>query len=96
MRIPADFDRYKSDGRTIEINLRDPSINQLRELDGGGEDGKDTTIRLVEWLRSNGWTVSTEHRGPMRIGGRTGRQDQSVADLELLLLDEFLHSNCIY
>ncbi len=29
MRIPADFDRYKSDGRVSDIDLNDPSINQI-------------------------------------------------------------------
>ena len=95
-RLPADFDWYKSDGRAIEIDLHDPSINELRELDGEGDGGTDTARRLVEWLRSITWTVSTEHRGPMRVGERTGRQDKSVARLELRLLDEVLHSNCVY
>ena len=73
-RLPAEFDWYKSDGRAIEIDLHDPSINELGELDGEGEDGTDRARRLVEWPRSITWAVSTEHRGPMRIGERTGRQ----------------------
>ncbi len=31
MRIPADFDRYKSDGRTIDIDLNDPMIKGIGE-----------------------------------------------------------------
>ena len=84
MRIPADFDRYKSDGRVIDIDLNDPSINQI-----GEPQDKPTTLRFAEWLRSNGWTVSTEHHGEMRIGGRTASQDESIAAFALDLLDEF-------
>ena len=84
MRIPADFDRYKSDGRMIDIDLNDLSINQI-----GKPQDKPAALRLAEWLRSNGWTVSTEHRGEMRIGGRTASQDKSVAAFALDLLDEF-------
>ena len=84
MRIPADFDRYKSDGRAIDIDLNDSSINQI-----GEPQDKPTAQRFVDWLRSNGWTVSTEHRGEMRIGGRTASQDKSVATFALDLLDEF-------
>ena len=96
MRLPEEANRWKSDGRIIELDLHDPSINQLGELDGVDGDGKDTTIRFRDWLRSNGRTVITEHRGPMRIGGRTSGQDESVAKLELLLLDEFAHLDCVY
>ena len=32
----------------------------------------------------------------MRIGGRTGRQDKSVAAFELMLLDEFMNSHCLF
>ena len=96
MRLPEEANRWKSDGRSIELDFHDPSINQLGELDLLDGDAKDTTIRFRDWLRSNGWTVIMEHRGPMRIGGRTGHQDKSVAVLELMLLDEFLHSRCVY
>ena len=68
--------------------MNDPSINQLGELDEVDGDATDQTTRFRDWLRANGWTVNTEHRGPMRIGGRTGRQDKSVAAFELMLLDE--------
>ena len=84
MRIPAAFDQYKSDGRVIDIDLNDPSINQI-----GEPQDKLAALRLTEWLRSNGWTVSTEHCGEMRIGGRTARQDRSVATFAVDLLDEF-------
>ena len=49
---------------------------------------KPTSLRFAEWLRSNGWTVSTRYSGLIRIGGRTTGQDESVAKLELLLSDE--------
>ena len=84
MRLPEEANRWKSDGRVIEIDLNDPSINQV-----GEPQDKPAAHRLVEWLRSNGWTVSTEHCGEMRIGGRTARQDKSVAAFALDLLDEF-------
>ena len=96
MRLPEEANRWRSDGRTIELDLSDLSINQLGELDGVEGDGTDQTLRFGEWLRSNGWTVITEHRGPMRIGGRAGHQDKSVAAFELMLLDEFMHSHCLY
>ena len=91
MRLPEEANRWKSDGRVIDLDLNDPSIAQL---DKPGET--TTVLRFAEWLRSNEWTVSTEHHGPMWIGGRTSEQDESVAKLELLLLDEFAHSDCVY
>ena len=93
MRIPEDFDKYKSDGRVIDLDLNDPS---MALSDKPGE--KTTSVQLLEWLRSNGWAVSTEHRGPMRIGGKTADQDEAVASLESMLLDEFVHTQqgCIY
>ena len=94
MRLPEEANKWKSDGRTIDIDLHDPSIHQLGELNG--EAGETTARRFVEWLRANEWTVSTEHHGPMRIGGKTSQQDDSIASLELLLLDEFLHLGCVY
>ena len=84
MRIPADFDRYKSDGRTIEINLNHPLIT----LSGDPEDAADAA-RFVDWLRSNGWTVDTEYRGGMAIGGRTVDEDQSVLEFAKDLIVEF-------
>ena len=63
MRVPADFDRYKSDGRVIDIDVNDPSINQV-----GEPQDTPTAQRFADWLRANGWTVSTAHRGEMRIG----------------------------
>ena len=84
MRIPADFDRYKSDGRAIDIDLNDPMINDI-----GEPHDTPATVRFVEWLRSNGWMVSTEHRGAMRIGGRTPDEDESVTAFAFDLLDEF-------
>ena len=83
MRVPADFDRYKSDGRVIDIDVNDPSINQI-----GEPQDTPTAQRFADWLRSNGWTVSTAHRGEMRIGGLTVSQDTSVAACALDLLDE--------
>ena len=91
MRIPADFNRYKSNGRRIDIDLDDPVINQL-----GEREGKAAKIRFADWLRSNGWNVSTQHSGPMRVGDRTSEQDKFVASLELLLLDEFSHPAVAY
>ena len=91
MRLPEDFNQYKSDGRVIDLDLNDPSMAQS---DKPGE--KTTALRLAEWLRLYGWTVSTQHSGEMRIGGRTARQDESVAKLELVLLDEFSRSGCVY
>ena len=70
-------------GREL-LNSETMSINQI-----GGPQDTPTAQRLTDWLRSNGWTVSTEHRGEMRIGGRTVSQDKSVAAFALDLLDEF-------
>ena len=84
MRVPADFDRYKSDGRTIEINLKHPLIT----LSGDPEDAAGAA-RFVEWLRSNGWTVDTEYCGGMAIGGRTVDEDQSVLEFAKDLIVEF-------
>ena len=61
----------------------------------GEKEGKAATIRFVQWLRSYGWTVSTEHSGPMRIGGWT-EEDEDVAKLVFDLLDEFTHAGLIY
>ena len=61
MRIPANLNRYKNDGRTIDTDLNDPVIHQLSE-----KEGKAATIRFVEWLRSYGWRVSTEQSGRMQ------------------------------
>ena len=91
MRLPEEANRWKSDGRTIELDLNDPSL-VLSDTPGG----EPTAHRFAAWLRSNGWTVSTQHRGPIRVGGRTSDQDGSVAKLEQLLLDEFVHSDCVY
>ena len=91
MRIPGDFDRYKSDGRTIELDLNDPAMAQS---DNPG--AKPTAQRFADGLPSNGWNVSTQHSGPMRVGGRASEQDKSVASLELLLLDEFSRSGVVY
>ena len=91
MRLPEEANRWKSDGRSINLDLNDPSINAL-----GESEDKSTTLRFAEWLRSNGWTVSTQHSGQMQIGGRNAGQDESVAELERLLLDEFYHSDCVY
>ena len=65
MWLPEEANLWKSDGRTIELDLNDPSIAQS---DTPGK--KPTALRFAEWLRSNGWTVSTEHGGPLQIGGR--------------------------
>ena len=91
MRLPEDANRWKSDGRIINLDLNDPSMAQS---DKPGD--KPTSLRFAEWLRSNGWTVSTEYGGPLRIGGQTSGKDGSVAELQELLLDEFLHSDCVY
>ena len=91
MRLPEEANRWKSDGRTIELDLNDPAM-ALSDTPGD----EPTALRFAAWLRSNGWTVSTQHSGVMRIGGRTSDQDESVAKLELLLLDEFVHSDCVY
>ena len=91
MRLPEEANKWKSDERTIELALNHPAMAQS---DRPGY--KPTALRFTEWLRSNGWTVSTEHCGPMRIGGQTSEQDESVANLELLLLDQFSHIGCIY
>ena len=91
MRLPEEANRWKSDGRLINLDLNDPSINAL-----GESEDKHTTLLFAEWLRSNGWTVSTQHSGQMQIGGRNAGQDESVAELERLLLDEFYHSGCVY
>ena len=96
MRLPEEANRWKSDGRTIDLNLNDPSINQLGKLDEVEGDATDQTTRFRDWLRSNGWTVITGHRGPMRIGGKTANQDKPVAEFELMLLDEFMHSHCLF
>ena len=91
MRLPEEANRWKSDGRSINLDLNEPSINALGEL-----EDKPTTLRFAAWLRSNGWTVSTQHSGQMQIGGQNAGQDESVAELERLLLDEFYHSDCVY
>ena len=84
MRVPADFDRYKSDGRTIEINLNHPLI-----MHSGDPEDAAGAARFVDWLRSNGWTVDTEYRGGMAIGGRTVDEDQSVLEFAKDLIVEF-------
>ena len=66
----------------------------MAQVDKPGD--KPTAYHFTDWLRSNGWNVSTQHSGPMRIGGRTSEQDTSVARLGLLLLDEFSHSGVVY
>ena len=91
MRLPEEANRWKSDGRSINLDLNDPSIKAL-----GESEDKPTTLRFSEWLRSNGSAVSTQHSGQMQIGGRNARRDESVAELERLLLDEFYHSDCVY
>ena len=59
--------------------MNDPSINQLGELDEVEGDATDQTTRFRDWLRSNGWAVITEHRGPLRIGGELVDQIGHVA-----------------
>ena len=54
MRLPEEANRWKSDGRTIELDLNDPAVAQS---DTPGK--KPMALRFAEWLRSNGWTVST-------------------------------------
>ena len=41
MRLPEEANKWKSDGRMIDIDLNDPSIHQLGELNGeaGGNHG---------------------------------------------------------
>ena len=95
MRLPEDFDRYKSDGRTIEIDLQDLSTQQLAELDGKTGSAEAASRRFVDWLRSLDWNVTTEHRGPMRIGGKTADQDTDVFDLQLALVNEFVSSGVL-
>ena len=95
MRLPQDFDRYKSDGRTIEIDLQDPATHQLGELDGKGGGGEAASRRFVEWLRSLDWDVSTEHRGRIRIGGKTADEDRDVFALQLALVNEFVSSGSV-
>ena len=63
MRLPEEGKRWKSDGRTIELDLNDPAMT-LNDTPGD----EPTAHRFAAWLRSNGWTVSTQHRGPMRVG----------------------------
>ena len=84
MRVPADFDRYKSDGRPIDIDLNDPMINDI-----GEPEDIPAAARFAAWLRSNGWTVDTRRGGAMRIGGRTLEEDASARDFALDLLQEF-------
>ena len=84
MRIPADFDRYKSGGPAFEIDLNYPMINDI-----GEPEHIPAAARFAAWLRSQGWTVDTERRGRMRIGGRTLEEDASVRDLAMDLLQEF-------
>ena len=91
MRLPEEANRWKSDGRTIKLDLHDLAM-ALRDTPGD----EPTAFRFAEWFHSNGWTVSTQHSGPMRIGDRTSDQNEYVAKLELLLLDEFTHSDCIH
>ena len=91
MRIPAKFNRYKNDGRTIDIDLNGPVIHQLSE-----KEGKAATIRFVEWLRSYGWRVQQSKAGGCKIGRWTSELEKSVASLELLLLDEFSNSGVVY
>ena len=91
MRLPEKANRWRSDGRTIELDLNDPAM-ALSDTPGD----EPTAQRFATWLCSYGWTVSTQHRGPMRVGGQTSDHDGSVAKLELSLLDEFSHSDCVY
>ena len=41
MRLPEEANKWKSDGRMIDIDLNDPSIHQLGELndEAGGNHG---------------------------------------------------------
>ena len=86
MRLPEAANRWKSDGRTIELDLNDPAL-----VLSGTPGDEPTAHRFAAWPRSNVWTVSTQHSGPMRIGGRTSEQDGTVTKLEQLLLHEFSH-----
>ena len=54
MRLPEDFNQYKSDGRVIDLDLNDPSMAQS---DKPGE--KTTALRLAEWLRLYGQERTT-------------------------------------
>ena len=90
MRLPEEARRWQSDGRVIELDLNDYIVEDLATSPTAAE------IPFSDWLRSNGWTVNTEHRGPMQIGGKTADQDKEVFNLQLRLLNEYAGARLIH
>ena len=78
MRLPEEANRWKSDGRTIELDLNDPSL-ALSDTPGD----EPTAQRFAAWLRSNGWTVPTEHSGATSVGW-LGTSEALLAGLSLI------------
>ena len=75
MRTPADFDRYKSDGRVIDIDWNDPSINQI-----GEPQDKPATLRFACQISGLTYTLSpiltSTHRQAMCAENRDSLQDR--------------------
>ena len=90
MSLPEEANRWKSDGRIIELDTGDQAVRQI----GEGHDPSAPTF--AAWLHGHGWTVNTQHRGAMRIGGKTADADDDVAALERLPLEEYALSGVIH
>ena len=90
MRLPEEAQRWQSDGRTIDLDLTDYIVADI------ATEPAAATIPFADWLRSNGWTVNTQHQGAMRIGGKTADQDREVFNLQLRLLNEYAGAHLIH
>ena len=53
MRLPEEANRWKSDGRIIELDTGDQAVRQI----GEGHDPSAPTF--AAWLHGHGWTVTT-------------------------------------
>ena len=68
MRLPEETNRWKRDGRTINLDL----THRWRKNDKPGD--KPSSLRFAEWHRSDGWSESTQYSGLMRNRGQTTGQ----------------------
>ena len=90
MRLPEEANRWKSDGRIIELDTGDQAVRQI----GEGHDPSAPTF--AAWLHGHGWTVNTQPGGAMRTGGKPADEDDDVAALERVLLEEYALSGVIH
>ena len=90
MRLPDEVNKYKSDGRTIQLDLNDHIVADI------ATEPDAAAIPFADWLRSHGWTVNTQHQGAMQIGGKTADQDKDVFNLQLRLLNEYAGAHLIH